>query len=265
MPDDFDPLLAPLARLMVARGVAFGDLAERLKGHYVQAALALAEDKTTDSRLSVMTGLQRRDIARLRAFEARPPRPNPLTRLVAQWQTDPLYAPGGRPAPLPRMGAAPSFESLARAVRQDVHPRTFLDTLEAAGTVRLEGDKVLLIETAYVPLGGSEDQIAYLAQNSGDHLQTAAENVLGRQPPLFERAVHYSGLTRAQAEALAARFATAEMALLEALSREAAAMKEANRQAAAPAETGSTEAALVKFRAGGYVSIREEQTHGEDG
>ncbi|MEZ5714332.1 MAG: hypothetical protein R3D85_03635 [Paracoccaceae bacterium] len=37
---------------------------------------------------------------------------------------------------------APSFEVLGRAVRQDVHPRTFLDALDAAGTVRIDGDSV---------------------------------------------------------------------------------------------------------------------------
>ncbi len=237
--DELDQLLAPLARLLVARGVPFPALAERMKGHYLRAALdqAEAEGKTTDSRLSVMTGLQRRDIARLREFRARPRKPNPLTQLVALWQTDATYG-----AALPRSGPAPSFESLARAVKQDVHPRTFLDALEAAGTVRIEGETVRLIETAYVPLGGGEEQMAYLAENVGDHLAAATANVLGQEPPFFERAVHYGGLAPHQAEALSARFRAAQMALLEELSRDAAAMK-----AAAP------EGACTRFRAGGYV------------
>lgn len=239
---------------MVARGVAFSDLAERLKGHFVQAAQvqAGAEGKLTDSRLSVMTGLQRRDIARLRDFDVKPPRPNPLTRLVALWQTDASYAPDGTPLPLPRSGPAPSFESLGRAVRQDVHPRTFLDTLEAAGTVRVEGDTVTLTETAYLPPGGSAEQLAYLAQNIGDHLAAAAANVQGRQPPFFERAVHYSALTPAQAEALGAHFAAAQMALLEEISRMAAAMQ-------TEAEAEDPEAACTRFRAGGYVFSEENR------
>ena len=52
-----DHILAPLARLLVARGIPFGDLTERLKGHYVQAASEQSDGKITDSRLSVMTGL----------------------------------------------------------------------------------------------------------------------------------------------------------------------------------------------------------------
>jgi hypothetical protein len=101
MPDAFDALLAPLARLFLARGVVYSELAERLKGHYVKAAMAQSAVKSTDSRLSVITGLSRREVARLRAFETRAPKPNPLTRLVALWQTDTDYCDETGPKDLP--------------------------------------------------------------------------------------------------------------------------------------------------------------------
>ncbi|MCV2892939.1 DUF6502 family protein [Lentibacter sp. XHP0401] len=240
-----DHILAPLARLLVARGVPFGDLMERMKGHYVQAAseqsAAQSDGKITDSRLSVMTGLQRRDIARLRAFEHKAPKPNPLTRLVALWQAHPDYSRSGKPLPLPRTGDAPSFESLAREVRQDVHPRAMLDTLFAAGTVKLCKDTVELTQNAYVPLAGSEEQLDYLAENVGDHLAAAAENVLGPYPLHFERAAHYTGLTPAQVKILTASYDAAQMALLEDIASQAEALK-------LKAPTGAS----ARFRAGGY-------------
>lgn len=240
-----DHILAPLARLLVARGIPFGDLTERMKGHYVQAAseqsAAQSDGKITDSRLSVMTGLQRRDIARLRAFEHKAPKPNPLTRLVALWQAHPDYSQNGKPKPLPRTGDAPSFESLAREVRQDVHPRAMLDTLFAAGTIKLDQDTVELAQNAYVPLAGSEEQLDYLAENVGDHLAAAAENVLGPHPIHFERAAHYTGLAPEQVKSLADRFNAAQMALLEDIAAEAEALK-------ARAPSGAS----GKFRAGGY-------------
>lgn len=248
MPDMLDHLLSPLCRLLVARGVLFADLAERLKGHYVQAAQALSEGKTTDSRLSVMTGLQRREIARLKGFDARPGKPNPLSRLVALWQSDPEYQTNGQPQPLPRTGPQPSFESLAFEIRKDVHPRTMLDTLETAGTVRIDDeDRVHLVETAYLPLSGSEDQLAYLAFNVGDHMAAASDNVLGQSPPFFERAVHYGGLSEAQVATLTARFHAGQMVLLEELNREAAEMK-----------TSRKEMGKMRFRAGGYFYSTEE-------
>ncbi len=240
-----DHILAPLARLLVARGVVFQDFVERMKGHYVQAAAEQSAEqsdgKITDSRLSVMTGLQRRDIARLRAFEHKAPKPNPLTRLVALWQVHDDYSKDGKALPLPRTGEAPSFESLAREVRQDVHPRALLDTLFAAGTVRLCKDTVELVESAYVPLAGTEEQLDYLASNVGDHLAAATENVLAPHPRHFERAAHYTGLTAAQVETLHCKYEAGQMALLRDIAQEAEALKATNPSSA-----------TARFRAGGY-------------
>jgi Family of unknown function (DUF6502) len=247
--DLFDALFAPLARLLVARGVLFPDLVDRMKAHYVRAALVQADTKATDSRISVATGLQRRDVARLRGAEVRDQRPNHLARLVALWQTEPAYAPQGKAVDLPRNGPAPSFEALAQAVRRDVHPRTMLDTLCAAGTVALqgEGQVVRLMQPSYQPMAGSDDQITYLARNLGDHVAAASENVQGHAPPHFERAVHYGGLTPAQVAQLAAQFHAGQMVLLQELSHDAAAMQKAGGGAV-----------HMRFRAGGYFYQTED-------
>jgi hypothetical protein len=245
----FDALFAPIARLLVARGLPFPDLVERMKLHYVQAALAQAGDRATDSRVSVLTGLQRRDVVRLRGQDVKDRRPNHLARLVALWQTGAEWSKDGHPLPLARSGPGSSFEALTQAVRRDVHPRTMLDTLLAAGTVALsdDGQRVLLTQSSYQPLAGSDDQLAYLSRNLGDHAQAATDNVQGATPPHFERAVHYSGLTGAQVSVLSERFASAEMALFQDLSQTAARMKAEN------AEPGP-----LRFRAGGYFYRTKE-------
>lgn len=237
-----DALFAPLARLLVARGVLFPDFAERMKAHYLVAARGQVEGKVTDSKLSVLTGLQRRDIVRLKEAPVAEQRPNHLARLIALWQTKPAY--DGRD--LPRSGAAPSFESLAREVRQDVHPRTMFDTLLASDTIAIqpETEEVRLMKNSYQPLAGSEDQLAYLTRNMGDHLSAAVENVTSEVAPHFERAVHYSDLTEAQIAELDAHYRKGQMALFEALSQKAAAMK----------GKGGTQ----RFRAGGYFYKSDE-------
>jgi hypothetical protein len=232
-----DALLAPTARILVARGVMFPEFMERMKSHYVTAAQKQAEEdgmKITDSRLSVMTGLQRRDVARLKDTKLKEKRIHHLARLVALWQTDAYY-----PTTLPKSGPAPSFEALAQFVHRDVHPRTMLDALEAAGTVSVADDTVKLEATSYQPLAGTDDQIAYLARNVGDHATAATENVMGRDPRHFERAVHYTKLTEAQIAELETDFAHAEMETLEKISRKAARMK-------------SESIGTQRFRAGSY-------------
>ncbi len=230
MNDTLDPLFASVADLVVARNLPFPEFSEQMKAHLVSAAMARADGKVTDSRLSVMTGLQRRDVARLRAFEAKTPRPTPMTRLVSLWRTDPRYAPEGDPIPIDRTGDCPSFDHLARLVRQDVHPRTLFDALLEAGTIEVAQDKVLLLERAYDPRSGIEDQLAYLAANVGDHLRGATANVGGAEPPFFERALHYTDLTESQVVALQAAFADAVMEILETLRRSAEQMKQENME-----------------------------------
>ncbi len=251
MLDLLDKVLAELARLLVARGVPFPDLAERLKGHYVRAATDMAGDKQTDSRLSVLTGLQRRDIVRLKSEPPKAERPNHLATLISVWRTDPVYA--GQD--LPKNGPAPSFEALAGSVRRDVHPRTMLDALVSVGTVEMAaGDRVRLLTSSYQPLAGSDDQIGYLARNLGDHIAAATDNVLGQTPPHFERAVHYGGLTADQIEALKSAHRAAQMQVFEDLAEQAAGFQALKEDGAA-----------YRFRAGAFFYPGDDGQSEDDG
>ena len=203
-------MLLPLARLSIGRGLGVRDVLDPLKRAFLLAAQE-GQGRRTDSALALATGLQRRDVVRLRGEGLAPRPPSAAARIVADWPAAER---------LPRSGPAPSFEALARAVRRDVHPRSLLDLLIAAGSVVEEGDDVRLLRRAYAPGGGSPEQLAYLADNLHDHGTAAVANVLDGRG-FFDRAMHYDGLTVAQAEILAARFADGQMALLRDLSSEA--------------------------------------------
>lgn len=247
MTNPLDHLLYAIARLMVARGVVFPAFAERMKAQYVAAARdAAGQTKLTDSLLSVTTGLQRRDIARLRSSQApEPARPNHLSQLVSRWQTEESYGDAGGARPLPRQGPAPSFDALAASVRTDVHPRTMLDALVAAGTVEVQEGTVVLRQTSYQPMAGSEEQLTYLAQNVADHLEAARVNVGAVAAPHYERAVHYSHLSEAALAELDTLYRAKQQAVLEQINARAAELQ--------PDERGP-----YRFRAGGYFYSTEE-------
>jgi Family of unknown function (DUF6502) len=242
-----DTILAPLARLLVRRGILIGAVTERLKLHYVRAAQGLAGPKSTDSRVSVMTGLQRREVVRLAALSAdahADRKVNHLSRLVQLWQTDPRFA--GRD--LDRAGPDDSFETLALGIRRDVHPRTMIDQLVEAGTISITEDgRLRLQQTSYQPLAGSEAQLDYLADNAGDFLTAATENILSDKAPHFERAAHFNRLSAKAVAKLEADFRQGEMALLQKIAAEAS-----DLQRHSP---GSH-----RFRAGGYFYSTEEST-----
>ena len=203
----------------MAQGLRFADVAERMRRAFFDQALAEAGGQATDSKISVKTGLQRRDVARLRAADSpAPPAPDARAQLIALW----LARNGG--APLPARGDG-SFDALAWEVRRDVHPSSLRDALQEAGAIQIDGDRVELLRRAHVPLTGSEAQLDYLARNVGDHLDVAVGNVMG-EGPSFDLAVHYDGLDEAAARQLQDLWRARMAPVLEELNTRAAALQQ---------------------------------------
>lgn len=165
------------------------------------------------SRLSVATGLSRREVSRLmqRKPASRALRPSHASELFTRWMTDPRWcAEDGKPRVLRRSAddlEAPSFEALAHEVTQDVHPRSLLDELCRLGIARVDEaeDTVSLVRNAFVPNKAQEPMLGFLADNVGDHLAAATANVLAtEEPPHFEQAVFADELSEQSVRGLRA-------------------------------------------------------------
>ena len=106
-------LLRPLVRLLIQGGVTFPALADLLRSLYVEVALRdlLTDPRSrTDSRVSLLTGVHRKEIRRQRtpAVEPEPPSLTLSSQVIARWLGTPgLTDADGTPRPLPRSGAAP--------------------------------------------------------------------------------------------------------------------------------------------------------------
>ena len=209
--------MLPLARWLVRSGVSYGTFASALKEVFVSVAheeLLRAGRKATDSAVSVLSGVHRKD---LRAFNARrlagesaaARGPSLVSQVVTRWMSDPLYVADGvdgalsHGRDLPRAGPAPSFETLARAVSTDVHPRTLLDELLRLGVVTAEGDQLHLVSQAFVPSRGYQEMAAMLSASTSDHLAAAVHNLSGEGPKFLEQSVFADGLSAEAADELA--------------------------------------------------------------
>ncbi len=198
--DALRSLLVPLARLSVARGLPFSAVEEMLKLAFVQAASdahpnLLPHRKV--SRISTVTGINRREVTRLTqaAAPARPRGRSLVSELYAHWLSDPRYrGPFGEPLTLARQGPAPSFESLAQEITRDVHPRSLLDEMVRLQLARLdpESDTVQPSESA-APGGDIVPVLAYLGDNVGDHLSAAVDNALIGPHAHLEQALFADG------------------------------------------------------------------------
>ena len=195
-------LMAPLARLLVARGVPFASAEECLKVAMVEAARDAHPDGLPHrlvSRISTATGINRREVTRLtRADMPTTPQRSTVAEIFARWCSARAYRDAhGQPRTLPRQGDAPSFEALARSITQDVHPRSLLDELVRLGLATHDAghDTVTLALADFVPAVDRARMLEFLANNVGDHLAAAVDNVLGPEPVHLERAVFAHGLS----------------------------------------------------------------------
>ena len=206
-------LLRPLLRVFIAHGITLPVLSRLLKELYVEVAeqdFPLAGRPQTDSRISLLTGVHRKDIRALRGRPGAPDLPSAVmsrnAQMIAMWAGSPAYLDAeGQPRPLPRTGEAPSFESLGHAVSTDIRARVVLDEWLRLGLVRVDGEGLVhLNNAAFIPREDFADVAYYFGRNLRDHIAASAHNLLGEQPPMLERAVYYEGLTPQSIEELAA-------------------------------------------------------------
>ena len=126
-------LLQPLVRLLIRSGVSFGETAEVLKTVFVEVAgrdFDLPERKTSLSRIAILTGLTRKEVAKqqdiLQSGELNvDSNLNRVVRVLEGWHTDPVFTgPYGMPMELPFESATDtSFVSLVRKHSGDMAPR----------------------------------------------------------------------------------------------------------------------------------------------
>ncbi len=235
-------LLRPLVRFMMRSGVTFPVLTDVLRHLFVDVAVSdfLTQSKTrTDSRISLLTGIHRKDIKHFR--EIAPDRlavPEVVTvasRIIARWLgSAPFIDDAGKPRPLPRIAEVGvegiSFDALVCSVTSDIRSRTVLDDWLSQGLVRMTTeDHVVLSANAFIPRPGGAEQLFYFARNLHDHVSAAVAKISTTEvAPFLDRSVHYDELTPDQACELEAFARGAAVQALLAVNRKALGLVEAN-------------------------------------
>lgn len=225
-----DPLLAeqaiaevlrPLAQLMIDHGVQLPSLVDLLKKALVEqaeVAYGLADKGSSDSRISLLTGIHRKDVKRLRQAPDAVSPESPIvpiaSSVVARWISEPRFLNADQTArPLartPTRGNAgePDFTTLVAEVSRDVGARAVLDELVRLGVVESREDGfVVLKSNSFVPKEGLRESFHFLGANVGEHLAAAVHNLKPAQdePFMLEQSAFSEDLSAAQAEILQKR------------------------------------------------------------
>ncbi len=228
-------VLRPFVRLLLSYGITYPMLLEELKRIFVQVADAeyqLGTKPQTDSRITLLTGVHRRDVHRIRGERqtSLPLKINFGAQLIAQWIGNPEFLDqSGLPKILPRFAVedgGESFEKLVTSVSKDIRARPVLDEWLRTGIIEIvDQDYVKLNTDAFIPKENLEEKLFFLGMNIHDHLAAAVHNILDNQSSMTERCVYYDDLSKDQIEQLHSLVKVNGMKYLKTVNQKAIALR----------------------------------------
>jgi hypothetical protein len=217
-------VLRPLVRLLLRNGVTYTVLVAALKRVFLDAAREELQSRgmaTTDSAITLLCGVHRRDVRTLSRGETAPaatdaasatgatdasgPVMLPLglaAQVVARWINDPAFVDAqGAPRVLPRSAEGGNFDALVLGVSSDVRPRAVLDELLRLGVAHETPEGVALEGSGFAPRQGFDELSQLFAANLHDHAAAAVANLQG-EASFLEQAVFVDEITAESAQRL---------------------------------------------------------------
>lgn len=178
-------MVRPIVRLCLRRSLQLNDVIDILKAVFVTVAkeeLLLRGEPMSLSRLSVMTGVHRKDVTRLERQPSVRGEPNNLiARIMVQWQHDSRFATAAkRPRTLSAEGRESEFAALVRSVNgADVSPYAVLHEMERLGAVERRVKTVKLVWRDFVSGEDIRSGLEMWAADTADLGSAIEENLFG--------------------------------------------------------------------------------------
>jgi hypothetical protein len=198
-------ILRPLIHILIRNGISYVTFADLAKWLFVDVAkreFAIAARKQTISRVSVITGLNRKEVKRVSELpvpddRASSERYNRAARVIAGWRRDKTFRDDtGNPADLPFSGEGATFQTLVKKYSGDMPFRAILDELIRVGAVLQTDDgRVHLSARAYLPAGDETMKIHILGTDVAHLVSSIRHNMEpDARGTFYQRKVMYDNL-----------------------------------------------------------------------
>ncbi len=175
-------LIRPVAAFALRYGFRIQEFLEVTKLVFLDAAedeIRRSGHEVSVSKLSVVTGIHRRDVMRLWRDEEQPKADTDVVmRVIGQWQGDRRFQSRGKPKILQLSGVTGDFRDLVFSVSSDLNPYTILFELERAGAVEVRDEGIRLLSRSLQISGDSKKGLGVLAADSSDLIAAVTENLL---------------------------------------------------------------------------------------
>ncbi|MBP8005947.1 MAG: hypothetical protein KAZ18_03510 [Acinetobacter sp.] len=194
-------IMPQLIHWLVKSGIGYNEFTVALKALFYNEAikeLDAIKQKKTDSAISLLSGLNRRDVrsfcqtygeySLIDQFNLQLPISVPA-RVVGMWINQKL------PQQIPFQGEENSFESLVKQISSEKHPKSILLELKRLGIVAEEKDNIVLQNSSFTPDPQADESKQLLTQNISDHLAAGISN-LTKNTNFLEQAIFADELSQ---------------------------------------------------------------------
>ena len=181
-------MLFPILKMCLKYAIRYQDVNENLKVGFIKAAqdeLNKSGRKVSVSRISAMTGINRREVSRLIDSEFSLVEMKDLaTKVIGQWQSDNDFTDkSGQPRALSSEGTNSDFFKLVQKVSSDLAPYTILYELERLNIIEKDADKVKLnVELYQAEAGNLEEGFSMLGEDIADIIAAVQDNTFSSHP-----------------------------------------------------------------------------------
>lgn len=185
----------PLIGLMCDAGITVQEFCRLVRERAVLSAaarIASESGRSSNSRVAIVTGLARAEVARILNVKDISTRArlghHPARRVLAAWYDNRRFlGANGDPAVLPIFGRRKSFERLVAIHSGGIPVRAMLDQLSQINAVEvLAGQRVKAMSRVPIFKGMTSTAIANVGERAGDLLATLTSNLRTKSNPLFE-------------------------------------------------------------------------------
>ena len=200
----------PIARAVMNRGLSYDIFEQATRAAFVEVAssdFGVSGKKQTTSRISMITGLSRKEVSRLQNIDtstslSTPVSHNRAAKVVNGWLTDSDYTDHNNQPRTLDIGAGdgspdPGFNSLVKKYSGDITAVTILEELKQIDAIRVEpGNKIKLQKAGYIPAQDSLQQLHLLAEDISELIETIEFNTAQDNPDSkrFQRKVRYDNI-----------------------------------------------------------------------
>ena len=180
-------ILKPIIRILMRNDVSHAEFSALAKQAYIDVAhqhFSIPDKKMTNSRVAVLTGINRKEVLRLFRIKEEngdtlEGTPNRAKRVVNGWLNDPDFLDNNKkPLILQIKDTKNSFSELAARYSGDITIGAIIDELERLGVVkRINNEQIQLTQQAYIPHTGELEKIDILSICVSDLLSSAVYNL----------------------------------------------------------------------------------------